>query len=378
MEQLQIYSQTAAREDPRDRRDHRRGHELRDDAAGAAHHDRPPAGRRPRRAPRRRVVQPADHGGRRGGVALPGRRRALHRADAPRRAVPDGSLDHGRPVRPGERRADGARERRGDAHHGAGADLHRALQPHAPVLRQRQRRPRADHARPGPGRGPRQGGRAGPQGRLPGHLRRQRPDPGRGAGRLHARRVPRRGVHLHGAGLAVQLVHPPAHDHDGAAAQPAGGAADADGLRHDRQRLQRDRADDAVRDREEELDPAGRLHEHPARGRRREAHRAHPGEPRASAAHPDDDHRDCRRHAAHRLRPRRRVGVAGVDGGHDHRRPDAVPAAHAAGDAGRLLVLRRHARAGGRATCSRCCVRRRRPRAPRHTRLRRRDDAGQD
>ena len=104
------------------------------------------------------------------------------------------------------------------------------------------------------------------------------------SGRLHARRPPRRGVHLHGAGLAVQLVHPPADDHDGAAAQPAGRPADADGLRHDDQRLQRHRPHDAVRDREEELDPAGRLHEHAAGGGPRQAHRAHPGEPRAAAA----------------------------------------------------------------------------------------------
>ena len=72
-------------------------------------------------------------------------------------------------------------------------------------------------------------------------------------------------VHLHGAGVAVQQLHPPADDHDVAAAQPAGRAAGADGVRHDDQRLQRDRPDDAVRRREEELDPAGRLHQHAAR-----------------------------------------------------------------------------------------------------------------
>ena len=44
------------------------------------------------------------------------------------------------------------------------------------------------------------------------------------------------------------------------------------------------------------------------------------------------------------LRQGRRRRVAGVDGGHDSRRPDALPAADAAGHAGRLLVLRRFAR----------------------------------
>ena len=72
-------------------------------------------------------------------------------------------------------------------------------------------------------------------------------------------------LHLHGAGVAVQQLRPPADDHDVAAAQPAGRPARADGVRHDDQRLQRDRPDDAVRHREEELDPAGRLHEHAAR-----------------------------------------------------------------------------------------------------------------
>ena len=51
------------------------------------------------------------------------------------------------------------------------------------------------------------------------------------------------------------------------------------------------------------------------------------------------------------LRPRRRRRLARVDGGHHHRRPDSLPAADAADHAGRLLVLRRHARAEARATC---------------------------
>ena len=81
-----------------------------------------------------------------------------------------------------------------------------------------------------------------------------------------ARHHPVGAVHLHGARVAVQQLHPPADDHDGAAAQPAGGPAGAHGVRDDDQRLQRDRPDDAVRHRQEELDPAGGLHQHAARG----------------------------------------------------------------------------------------------------------------
>ena len=49
-------------------------------------------------------------------------------------------------------------------------------------------------------------------------------------------------------------------------------------------------------------------------------------------------------HAADRLRPRRGRGVARVDGGHDHRRPDPVSAPDAARHTGCILVFRRHAR----------------------------------
>ena len=67
-------------------------------------------------------------------------------------------------------------------------------------------------------------------------------------------------------------------------------------------------------------------------------------QPRPAAADPDDDDRDHRRHDSDCVRPRRRRRLARVDGGHDHRRPGALPAADAAGHAGRLLVLRRPAR----------------------------------
>ena len=78
------------------------------------------------------------------------------------------------------------------------------------------------------------------------------------------------------------------------------------------------------------------------RGRRpRPPRRDRPGQPRPAPADPDDDDRDRRRHAADRLRPRRRLGLARVDGGDDHRRPDSLPAADAPHHAGRLLLLRR-------------------------------------
>src|SRR5262249_30348157 len=68
------------------------------------------------------------------------------------------------------------------------------------------------------------------------------------------------------------------------------------------------------------------------------------GQPRQAAAHPDDDDRDYRRHAADRLRPGRRRRFARIDGRDDHRRPGTLPAADTAHHAGRLLLLRRSAR----------------------------------
>ena len=69
--------------------------------------------------------------------------------------------------------------------------------------------------------------------------------------------------------------------------------------------------------------------------------RDRPGQPRPAAADSDDDDRDRRRDAADRLRPRRRIGLARLDGGHDHRRADSLPAADAAHHAGRLFLFRR-------------------------------------
>ena len=71
----------------------------------------------------------------------------------------------------------------------------------------------------------------------------------------------------------------------------------------------------------------------PARG-----HRA--GQPRAPAAHPDDDLLDRGRPDPDRGRDGRGRGPALGRGGDHHRRPDALPAAHAPGDARGLLALR--------------------------------------
>ena len=164
-------------------------------------------------------------------------------------------------------RPDGARQRRRppDARQCAGVD--RSLQPDAPDLGERQPRCAEDHARERRRGGAGQSRRAGIEGGLSGDVRRERAHAQPGGQRLRDCHHPRRRVHLHGARLAVQQLRPPADDHDGAAAQPAGRPAGAHGLRHDDQRLQRDRVDDALRHRQEELDPAGGLHQHAARGR---------------------------------------------------------------------------------------------------------------
>ena len=183
-----------------------------------------------------------------------------------------------------------------------------------------------------------------PEARVPGGVRRQRANPERSVERLRHRHRPGRHVHLHGARVTVQQLHLPALDHVVAAAEPAGRPARAAGVRHDAERLQRHRHADALRHRQEELDSPGGLHQHAARAGHRAARRDRGGQPRPAAPDPDDDAVDHRRHAADRVRPRRGRGVAGVDGGDDSRRPDAVSAPHAARHTGGVLVLRRHAR----------------------------------
>ena len=83
---------------------------------------------------------------------------------------------------------------------------------------------------------------------------------------------------------------------------------------------------------------------------------------------PDDHGHAGRRHDPDRARQRPRVGQPRRDGQGDHRRPDALPAAHAADDAGRVLAVRRSRPApSGGARCARWLqgARRARPRRQR-------------
>ncbi len=142
IDELQKYANTLLDEGEGDRRRHRRRHELRSDAAGAADRHRPPAGGRSRRVDRYAVVD-HEHAGRRpGSVEVQGRRRAVQRAAAARRAVPQRSGGDGRHLRARGGRPDGAGQRRRapDARQRAGVD--RSLQPDAPDLGERQPRSR--------------------------------------------------------------------------------------------------------------------------------------------------------------------------------------------------------------------------------------------
>jgi AcrB/AcrD/AcrF family protein len=65
------------------------------------------------------------------------------------------------------------------------------------------------------------------------------------------------------------------------------------------------------------------------------------GQPRAAPADSHDDDCDRRRDAPDRLRPRRRIGLARLDGRHDHRRADSLPPADAPHHAGRVFLFRR-------------------------------------
>ncbi len=268
----------------------RRGHQLRADAARAAHQHRPGTRGRSRREHRYARQQPAHARRRRGDIGVQGWRRSVQGAAPPGRTVPH-HRRHGRSARgsrPGRRGPHGQGQRRRAAEERLRSGIDRPLQPPAAHFGERQ-----------PARACRSAKcwrnarlkveelhlKAG----LPGRLRRERAHAGRGVEQFHHRARACGDLHLHGARLAVQQLHPPAHDHDVAAAQPAGRPAGADGLRHDHQRLQRHRLDDAVRRREEEFNPAGGLHEHAARARHGAARGADRAEPRPPAADSDDD-----------------------------------------------------------------------------------------
>ena len=111
---------------------------------------------------------------------------------------------------------------------------------------------------------------------------------------------------LHGARVAVQLLHAPVHGPARAALQRQRRALRAVDRRPEPQRLQHARAHPADGHRQEELDHARRLHQPDPRARRRAARGAAPGLPDPAAADPDDLDRDHRRRAAAgpRHRPR--------------------------------------------------------------------------
>ena len=80
-------------------------------------------------------------------------------------------------------------------------------------------------------------------------------------------------LRLHGAGGAVRELRAAAHHHDRAAAVGAVRAVHHLGDRPDAEPVERARHPAAVRHRQEELDPAGGLHQRPARAGRAAASR---------------------------------------------------------------------------------------------------------
>ena len=153
-------------------------------------------------------------------------------------------------------------------------------------------------------------------------------------------------LRLHRAGGAVRELRAADHHHARAAGVGAVRALHHLGDRTDAESLERARHPAALRHREEELDPAGGLHQRPAAPRRADARGDRRGLPHPVAADPDDDERDHRRPAADRARARHRRQSALRHRVDHHRRPEPVPVPHAAARAGGLRAVR-HARTGG-------------------------------
>ena len=113
-------------------------------------------------------------------------------------------------------------------------------------------------------------------------------------------------LRLHRAGGAVRKLRAADHHHAGAAGVGAVRALYHLGDRPHAEPLERARHPAALRHREEELDPAGGLHQRPAAAGRADARGDRRSLPHPAAADPHDDERDHRRPAAHRPRDRRR------------------------------------------------------------------------
>ena len=141
IEQLQEYTVQLMDKVRDDSGRRRRRHELRADAARAAHQRRSRARGRPRRQHRHARQQPAHARRRRGSVGVQGRRRSVQGAAAPRRAVPQPG-DDGRPAGRGRARrrpagpVQGQRRRAAEERLRPGVD--RPLQPAAADLGERQ------------------------------------------------------------------------------------------------------------------------------------------------------------------------------------------------------------------------------------------------
>ena len=112
-----------------------------------------------------------------------------------------------------------------------------------------------------------------------------------------------------------------------------------------------DRHPDAVRNRRQELDPAGRLRGRDDEPRNAEERGDLGSRAQARPADRHDDGRDGRRHAADRDLDQRRQQLARADGHHRDRRPDLLDAADAAAGAG-LFLDRDLDRNRGSASCS--------------------------
>ena len=158
---------------------------------------------------------------------------------------------------------------------------------------------------------------------------------------------PRDHLHLPDPGLAVRVVPPPVRDHAVLAAVAGGGRPRPPRHRRHAQHDEHDRPHHADGPRDQERDPADRFREPGPRRRHPSRRGAHQGRLDPPAAHRHDDAGHDLRHAAARLRDRRRGRDAGADGPRRHRRAHHVDAPHPRRGAGRLHVPRRPAAGDG-------------------------------